>query len=305
MVRKTSDLHFLKGIKVELVYGDLSKPEEIIIPSDISYFIHNASVVSDTASGKQCKKGILDNTQSLVKRIKELGISLEKFIYISSTLTLGFDGLNLSETNPGESTDFLPYAFYKKLTEKYLKEEFASNKFPVVIVRPGDVYGPKDRTSCAKMLKACDKGVPLIVGHGKWQFPYCYIDNLCQSIYLSCIKDHNLGKAYNVMTDKPITWLDFFSCFQKGLNKKQRVYVPKSLIYLLALINSGLLKIFPRFNPPMTYYRYKRATSHTSYDITETKKELDYIPDNNFDEQIKKIINWYLAEKQIGRLKNY
>jgi nucleoside-diphosphate-sugar epimerase len=107
------------------------------------------------------------------------------------------------------------------------------------------------------------------------------------------------------MTDKPITWRLFFEGFGKGLNKRQRIYIPKSLIYLVAKFNSWLLRIFPKFNPPITYYRYKRTTSHTSYDVSDTKKELGYVPDNDFEEQINNIVQWYLTEKKIGRLKFY
>jgi nucleoside-diphosphate-sugar epimerase len=303
LVRKNSDLHFLNGINVQLVYGDLLKPEEIDFPSHIECFIHNASIVSDNADKKKCREGILDLTKNMINTLQK--VSIGRFIYISSTLTLGFCRENISEDNPGLSCDFLPYVFYKKETESYLLEQFKEKKLNLVIIRPGDVYGPKDRTSCAKMLKAAERGVPLIVGKGDKKFPLCYIDNLCQAVYLAAVKPDILGQAFSVTNSNPITWRTFFEGLYRELGSRQRMYIPISLINLFALINQMILKIFPNYDPPMNLYRILRIKWSTSYNISKTVEKLGYDPDEDYHKQIKNIVAWYKEEKKQGRLKYY
>ena len=188
LVRKTSDLHFLNGYDIKLIYGDLKNPEKIAIHQDIDYLFHSASIVTDTADDHKCYTDIFQLTVNLVQRILQLNCRIKKFIYVSTALTLGFDGVNISEAKPGNFSPFLPYIKYKKKSETYLINQYKKHNLPIIILRPSDVYGPNDRTSCANLLRGISKNIPVIAGHGNWFFGYCFIENLCQVAYLCCQK---------------------------------------------------------------------------------------------------------------------
>ncbi|MEW5902686.1 MAG: NAD-dependent epimerase/dehydratase family protein, partial [Acidobacteriota bacterium] len=137
LVRKTSDTHFLDSLPIHLVYGDLREPEGIFPPLDIDYYVHSASIVTDQASADESEAGIHLLTVNFVQRLAELGIRPRRFVYISTTLTLGYLERNISEEKPGKSTDFMPYSQAKKKTEAFLLEKERTEGFPVVILRPG------------------------------------------------------------------------------------------------------------------------------------------------------------------------
>lgn len=306
LVRSGSDLHFLEGLDVKLVYGDLLHPEEISLPPGMHYIIHSASIVSDTADEEQSRLNILQLAVNLVEKIlasREAGQQLKKFIYISTALTLGFNACDIREDNPGPSGHELPYTRFKKKTEEYILRQAREKGLPAVIFRPADVYGPRDRTSCALMLKACEKGVPLIVGHGNWLFGFCYIDNLCLATYLACLKEGITGRCYTITNDHPITWKEFFSGLQRGLNRLQRIYLPVSLAYSVASLFWFIHKLVPHFKPTITHYRIKRITTHTTYDISQTITDLEYVPEKNNPRQVQSIVDWYLQEKTNGCIK--
>ena len=61
----------------------------------------------------------------------------------------------------------MTYVRYKRKTERYLMEEWADRRWPAIILRPGDVYGPFDRTSYALIFRGIEKVIPFIVGHGR------------------------------------------------------------------------------------------------------------------------------------------
>ena len=181
LVRESSDLHFLRGLDVRLVKGDLREAEKIDLPAGTTHIVHAASLVSDTAGDEDCARNIFDMTRSFVRRVRTSGIPLERFVHISTALTLGFDGRDISEERPGRSAAFLPYTRHKIRTENELRDVHARVGFPVVILRPGDVFGPNDRVTSARLLQSCERGLPLVVGHGRWRFGYCHVTNLCRA----------------------------------------------------------------------------------------------------------------------------
>lgn len=296
-VRETSDLFYLQGTDVRLIHADLRRPETIKIPRDIEFIIHSASVVSDTADDKACREGIYDLTRNLVAAARSSCSRLKRFVYVSTALTLGYDACDISTDNPGKSVRFLPYVRYKMETEAFLSDIYKMNRFPVVILRPGDVYGPNDRTSCLQMLEAIERGMPMIVGHGRWRFAYSYIDNFCQAAHLACESDGVDGRAFTVTNSLFPTWREWFSGLQEAMGKKQRLYLPVGLIRLVTLTLSGIRRIFPNFSPPLTHYRFKRITSHTTYNISETIQRLGYRPDDDLKAQIQATVAWYRQEK--------
>ncbi len=301
LVRKTGDLHFLENLPVRLIYGDLCSCSDLEIPQDISTIIHAASVVSDLASETECEEGIYQLTVNLVNRILELGIQTKRFIHISTTLTLGYRGKNLSEENPGRSADFLPYVRAKKKTEAYLMERMRSDRLPLVILRPGDTYGPNDRTSCEKILRGVERRLPIVVGSGKHRFPLCYIDNLLQAVELAMHNDRAVGQAYSVTNGILPTWREFFRGFQKGLRKRQLIYLPVWLAKVLAVTHGIRKKLSPDYEQELTLYRIRRITTETTYDISRTISELGYRPDDDIEKQIGAIVEWYRGERKKGR----
>ncbi len=302
LVRPTSDLHFLEGLSVNLVRGDLSRPETVAIPADTAFVIHSASVVSDLAGRKECEARIFRLAANLVGRLKEIGCRPKRFVYISTSLVLGYGALDISEEKPGKPLPFMPYVAMKAKTEEYLKSLQAEGSLPLVILRPADVFGPKDRTSCARILRACEQGVPMIVGHGNWYFPFCYIDNLCQAVEKALVVPGIEGRAYTVTNGRLITWREFYNEIYSLLGRRQRTFLPAWPVRLLAHVQEGLQSLLPRYEPKLSRYRIKRATSHTTYDISRTIRELDFRPDQDVRKQIRAIVDWYLEEKRNGHL---
>jgi nucleoside-diphosphate-sugar epimerase len=254
------------------------------------------------AGDEDCARNIFDTTRSLIGKLERSGTPLERFVYISTALTLGFAGRDISEEHPGRSADFMPYVRHKKRTESDLRGRFAADGFPAVILRPGDVFGPNDRVTCANILRGCERGAPLIVGSGRRCFGYCYVGNLCQAVELALIKEGIAGRAYSVTNGTLPTWAQFFRALQRGLGKKQRLYIPVWAAYATAAASRFLHTVFPRFKNQLNYYRIKRITTETTYDISRTIAELGYRPDDDYERQFAEIVEWYKKERQRGYL---
>lgn len=296
LVRRSSDLRFLKGSKIKLVYGDLTHIESVNLPVTIDLIIHAAGKVSDNASMKQCRTHIYEITVNLAEWATRRCARLKKFVFISTALAIGYCADRISEDNPGRAADYVPYNHMKKKAEAYLLEKYNKSGFPTVILRPGDVYGPRDRTSSERMLKVIEKRFPLIVGKGDKKFGFCYPDNLCKAVMAIVDTAGTIGKAYTVTNGVLPTWGEFFKALQRGVGKPQRLYVPVPIIMVPALICELVKRLIPAAKPPLNFYRIHRITTQTTYDLSKTVKDLGYNPDNDYQKQFKAIVDWYKAE---------
>ncbi len=302
LVRRTSNLYNLEGLPVHLHTGDLRDPASFAIPSGTTHVIHSASIVSDTADDAVCSENIHLLAVNLAVKLRALPQPPQRLLYISTALVLGYNGQDISEQRPGESAMFLPYTRFKVKAEEFLLQQWQNHGLPVVILRPGDVYGPYDRVSCIHLLRGCERKWPLIVGRGDCRFGFCYIDNLCQVARLALTQPGIEGRAYTVTNGALPTWGEFFSGLQRRLQIRQWLRVPVWGAYTLAAVLRGWQRIRPGFVPVVNYYRVRRITTETTYDISQTIADLGYRPDDGTERQIDEIVAWYLQEKEDGHI---
>jgi len=303
LVRPASDLHFLDGVGIRLVKGDLCDPSSFRIPDGVTHIIHSASVVSDVAGADTCRRNIFDLTRNLVGIIRGSAVALRRLVYVSTALTLGYGTADISEEHPGISADFIPYTRYKILSEQYLLDEHARRGLPVVILRPADVIGPGDRTTSGRLYREAERGMPLIVGPGRCRFGYTYVGNLCRAAEAALLRDGIEGRAYAVTNDRLPTWGEYLTAVAAGFGKKQRLHIPVWAAFVVARGMEAVHKLRPSYDPKLTIYRIRRVTTETTYDISRTKAELDYVPDNDFERQVEKTLAWYREERAHGHIR--
>ncbi len=298
LVRETSDLHFLEGLPVTLIRGDLAKKDALDLPASIDYVIHAASLVMDDVSMAKARQNILDTTVNLVKNIQDKGIRPRRFVYISTGLVLGHRSLHISEENRGKpARGNMSYTRAKELAEAFLREKHRENGLPVVILRPTDVFGPNDRTSSMRILTGIESGWPTLAGTGRRILSFCYVGNIAKACHLACQMRGKDGSAYTVANGQDITWRQLMGFFQLRLGRPQRFPVPLFAAYVLAVFMQALHAVAPSREALLTWYRVSKLGRDTSYDISRTMEELGYQPDQDLDQQLESIIEWYAREK--------
>jgi dihydroflavonol-4-reductase len=302
LVRRSSDLHFLQDMPVTLVYADLAQPGPIELPPGIEYVVHAASLVVESMSVEEARRGIHDTTVNLLRCLQEHCVEMKRFVYISTALVLGHRSTNISEENRGApARGLLPYVRAKEMAEETLREHFRTNGLPVIILRPADVYGPNDRTSSLRLLSGIEDGWPVIAGTGNRILSFCYVENLARACHLACRMQGRNGAAYTVTNGQDITWRQLMGFFQDRLGRKQRLFVPMIVAYAIALSMQLLHALIPAFVARVTWYPVSKAGRDTSYDITRTREELGYQPDQDLERQLESVVQWYITEKASGR----
>lgn len=292
-VRHDSDLSLLEGLNVELVTTDLRCRRAIRLPGEVGYIIHAAAPVSDSATDAECASGICQATQNLAEAALVQCRSLQRFIYISTALVLGYCRTGISASRPGRSAEHLAYVRHKKRAEELLLQLCRTRGLPVVILRPADVYGPFDRTSIVPMCRSLERGLPLLVGSGRVRLAYCHVGTLTQAVLQACDMEKAVGRCYTVANLTTPSWREFFSHLSAGLSCPPRRPLPASFAFGLTLISELLHRFVPIARPPLTRYRFRRATADTTYTVADSLSELGISPDEDIAGQLQAAARWF------------
>jgi dTDP-D-glucose 4,6-dehydratase len=60
--------------------------------------------------------------------------------------------------------------------------------------------------------------------------------------------------------------------------------------------------IIPSFGLTLSYFGVSKIGRDTSYDITRTRQELGYQPEQDLQRQLESVVQWYQGEKASGRI---
>jgi nucleoside-diphosphate-sugar epimerase len=143
LVRKTSDLKWLRGLKVEYRFGEFGDPG---LPSetfkDIDAVVHNAAIVR-ACDPKDYYRINEAGTKTLLELIGKHKPGLKKFILISSQSAMGPSLSNCPKRVGEKENPVGDYGKSKLLAEKALRA--GAGNIPFTILRPAAAYGPRDR----------------------------------------------------------------------------------------------------------------------------------------------------------------
>ena len=294
LVRKTSDLSLLEGINIQKVVGSLDdKFSYFQVLKDVVVVYHIASVVSDWGSWEYFRKTNVEGTGKLIEAAVENKV--KRFVYVSSIVVHShIDSCDLNEQSPQFDTPF-PYVQTKRETEELVMSFHKEKKIEVVIVRPGDIYGPGDRVSLLKMAPMLEKGMMGYIGGGRTIGALTYVENLVDGLLLAGIKRQAAGEAFVITDGAKISWKEYFLALTRELN----VPAPRfSLPPVIALIIAQCLEFLYRIlhisqRPPLTRYLVTHLKGDFHFSIDKAKKILGYTPAIGFDQAIKETGEWY------------
>ena len=207
-------------------------------------------------------------------------IKFKKYIRISTPEAVGnVKGFIFENTMTNPST---PYGISHLTSDLTLLAYYKFNKFPVVITRFSNFYGPHQQLHriIPKALYCLFKNKKFLLhGGGKSIRSFIFIDDFCEGIYKSMIKGRT-GEIYNFTNRKyiSISWLVKKICSLTSTNYKKLVKVTK--------------------DRPTKDYAYKMSPN-------KAERELGWKAKYTIEEGLKKTIRWYKSNKrQLLRLKN-
>lgn len=214
---------------------------------------------------------------------------LQRVVMVSSLGVYGTVGLRrgelLNEDTPLESQPQRrdPYTFSKIVQEHVAQETREATGLPLVIVRPGVIFGPGRGVLSSRV--GLQIGNLLIRMGGRQTLPYTYVDNCAAAIRQAGFATGVDGHAFNIIDDNLPTAAQLVRQLRRRRLKPRSLWVPAPCIGPL----SGLYEWYSRYSQGqvpgvITRYRSSALWKPLRYTNDKARRVLNWKPEIAFDE---------------------
>ncbi|NOZ20828.1 MAG: NAD-dependent epimerase/dehydratase family protein [Planctomycetes bacterium] len=296
LVRETSHTRFLEQIDgVELFTGDLAGDADRFKPmvEGMEYIFHIGANVDDWGDRDEMVRINVDGLRHLMDACDTN--TLKRFVFVGSMAVLGMGTQdNLDESAPYVHTG--DNYNYTKIEAETLAMNYAKEKdFPIVVIRPPYIYGPRDRQFFPRVCTALRDGIFKYIGDGNNPFELVYALNVVEALLLAATKKEAVGQLYMITDGKPITRRELVEliCDVMGYDKPEKC-VPAWLAKTLCPIFEFFGKLKGKGDPPLlNRFKLKFMYPSMTFNITKAKKELGYGPPHESREALRKTLEWF------------
>lgn len=285
---------------VEVIIGDLRNDSEIEQAIDgMDVVVHCAAQVGEMGNEISYAETNVNSCGQIIRSSQRH--SIKKLVFISSQgVYEARDHFGTIETEmfPLESLDF--YTKSKAISEKLFANAMQNKEIPGVILRPGFIYGARDRQLLPRVVSALRQKKVAFWGSGQKLINNTYIENLIQAIFLAIESEKRSGEIYNIADRRRIDRRHFFrTVSQEASVPKPRLHIPPP-IFRKILDICEFLTAYLKLQSPLlvSKARYKFLAVNLDYSIAKAIEELGYDPKYSFDEGMKKTILWFLANEK-------
>jgi nucleoside-diphosphate-sugar epimerase len=302
LVRQGSDTSFLQGLGVDLVEGDLGLPQTLppaFDGCDVVY--HCAARVGDWGAWRVFQQAIIDATANVLAACSTVGVG--RLLHVSSINVYGHPHLRqgqwLTEDDPlGQRLWWWDHYCRAKVQAERLVH---ASSVPWTAVRPSWIYGPRDRNSLPRVLKALDAGRAAMVGNGENLLNIVYAADVADGAIRAATMPAALRRSYNLSSEGAITQREFLNALTDGLGRPR---VRRQFPFWLAFYGGFLAEcighvIRLRRPPHFTRYAVALIGRSTRFSIERARRELGWEPRMPPREGLQRTIEWFEATGKI------
>ncbi len=276
MVRAGSDRSRLQAVQrrhpeqdIELVVGSLASVDAAApMVEDIDIVFHVAATMTGAAADMFLGTVVASNhlLGALAPRTKVVLVS-SFGVYGPASLP---PGAVVDESTPlepyPERRDI--YSHAKRRQERLFSEHAAQHGTPLVILRPGVIYGPGGGAISGRVGLQLP-GLFLHLG-GDNLLPLSYVDNCAEALVLAALRPEAVGEVYNVHDDDLVTASAYLAAYQREVRSLRSLRVP----FPLLMLGSRLVEryhAYSRGQLPAIFTPYKTNTMWKSHRFDNSK----------------------------------
>lgn len=261
---------------VEIVPGSITDPELCRrAVRGATHVFHLAVAMRE--GGKQdefFERVNLDGTRHLLDAARAAGV--RRFVYCS---TIGIFG----HRAPGVTREDSPlrpgnvYERTKVAAERLVREVSARSGLPFVVLRPADVYGPRDQR-LLKLFRGVSRGRFPLFGKGAGRRHMVYVDDVVSAFFQACERDEALGQAPIVAGPRPCTLRELIAEVQAATGSRRYGFrLPLAPMLAAAAVVEDTCRAL-KLDPPIYRRRMDFFWSDSEFDTALARRTLAWAP---------------------------
>ena len=265
--------------RVHVVHGDLGEPEAVeraVEGVELVYHV-GAGMRGGTES---FESGTVWGTKNVVAACLRHGI--RRLVYVSSLSVLDQaghrKGVPITESSPIEPHPELrgAYSRTKLIAENVVLDAVRNQNLPAVILRPGQIFGPgAEKTPPSGVIGLAGRW--LVMGSGRLPLNLVYVEDAVDALLLAATKPDVSGRVFQLVDPAMLTQREYIEAAKKHGSAPRVSYVPKLVLYTLALGVELLGRVVHR-NVPLSRYKIRSLAPISPFDGSAARDQLGWTP---------------------------
>lgn len=289
----TEDVSTLKERGVIIYRGDIRDPDALTAPMrGVDTVLHLAAMQGVWLPIQEYFEVNVTGTGNVCRAAMQAGV--RRIVHVSSWTIYGMaHGRPLTEdAAPAPWHD--PYWITKAQGDLLVQDMISRDHLPAAIIRPGTIFGPRDRLNFGRIADKLRAGKGLIIGSGNNALPLVYVTDVVQGLLLCADLDCAQGQIYNITNDHPLTQKEFLEAIAQELGTAPpRVRVPYSAAYIAAFAAECAVRFTRAAHPVVTRHGVVLYGTDNRHSIEKARTELGYTPQTSVREGIRLACAWY------------
>lgn len=284
---------YINNKSVEVVFGDLRDPLSVEKAlKGISIICHSAAVTDLSAT----RRDLFEVNVHALKRMIDIASkqNIKRFVHISSIGACDKNHLTINEDTPLSPIN--DYERSKSKGEHIALRAFVKSGFPVTILEPSAVYGPRVNIGFPYMLEVVRSGRMRYPVNEKTLLNLLYVTDLVQAVELSIEKEEAIGERFVIGGEKSYTYKELIETTAEEFRvPPPRKHIPISIAKTFIFLLEKMARL--RGKKPKVYTHYfDYLTQDMVLDITKAKTILGYTPKVSLEKGMKEMVSWYVKK---------
>ncbi|NOZ56481.1 MAG: NAD-dependent epimerase/dehydratase family protein [Calditrichaeota bacterium] len=291
LVRKTSNLQWIQHLPVDLVYGEVTRPETLGPAVEGVQQVYHLAGVTKARRREDYFRVNAGGTENLLRACEEHAGDLTRFLLVSSQAAAG---PSAGPKPRVESDPPHPLTSYgqSKLEAERIVARFR-DQLPVSVVRPPAVYGPRDRDVLI-LFRYVAHGVNPQLGRGERLVSVVHVRDLVQGMLAVANSEAAVGQTYFVAHPEPVEWSAFGETMARAMGRKVRKLVlPAWILWPAALVSEIAARLARR---PATLNLEKVREIRERYwvcSVEKLRREVGFTASVDLETGVRETVQWY------------
>jgi nucleoside-diphosphate-sugar epimerase len=205
------------------------------------------------------------------------------------------------ESEPPNSDGIDGYTLTKVEAEQLVMRHVRDRNLPATVLRPGFIYGPRDRTVLPRLLERIRSRAFAFLGSGEQLMNNTYVGNLVDAVFLAIAQDETIGQVYNITDGRLVSKREFINTVAvlAGYDVPRRK-VPLPIARVLAKLMERTWRLLGKNEAPLlSNARIKFLGLNLDFCIDKARRELGYDPRFVFPDAMRETIQWFKTQQMI------